>query len=83
MNLYVKSTFFFNSSTDAYQPRKVVIFGDPDNRDAVCTIPADKVKIICHDGDNICAGGVLVLAAHMNYQIDAQAGAEFIAEKVK
>lgn len=60
-----------------------MIFGDPDNGDAVGTIAADKVKVICHGGDNICAGGVLVLPPHLNYQIDAQTAAEFIASKVQ
>ncbi|KAJ4421070.1 hypothetical protein N0V82_003974 [Gnomoniopsis sp. IMI 355080] len=60
----------------------VVIFGDPNNGDPVGTIAADKVKIICHDGDNICDGGVLVLPPHLNYQIDAKTAADFIASKV-
>lgn len=60
-----------------------MIFGDPDNGDAVGSIPAGKVKIICHDGDNICAGGVIILPPHLNYQIDALTGAQFVASKVK
>lgn len=64
------------------QVAAVVIFGDPDNGDPVGTIAADKVQVICHDGDNICAGGVLILPPHLNYQIDAKAAADFIASKV-
>lgn len=60
-----------------------MIFGDPDNGDAVGSIPADKVNVICHKGDNICAGGVIVLPPHLNYQIDAQTAAEFVASKVQ
>lgn len=60
-----------------------MIFGDPDNGNAVGTIAPDKVKVICHDGDKICAGTVIVTPSHLNYQIDAQTAAEFIASKVK
>ena len=56
----------------------VVIFGDPDNGDAVGKIPASKVKIICHVGDNICQGGALILAPHLTYGQDAQAAAAFV-----
>lgn len=49
-------TFFFS----------VVIFGDPNDGDAVGSIPAENVKVICHDGDNICDGGFIVLAPHLN-----------------
>lgn len=43
----------------------VVIFGDPDDGHPVGSIPASKVDIICHSGDNICAGGDLVLPTHL------------------
>lgn len=62
--------------------RVVLIYGDPDDGDPVGSIPSSKVKIICHEGDNICEGGILVLPPHTNYQIDANAGAQFIASKV-
>lgn len=42
-----------------------MIFGDPDDGDAVGSIPAAKVDVICHDGDNICDGGIIVLPAHL------------------
>lgn len=61
---------------------EVLIYGDPDDGDPVGSIPSSKVKIICHEGDNICEGGILVLPPHTNYQIDANAGAQFIASKV-
>ncbi|KAL1866040.1 hypothetical protein Daus18300_006941 [Diaporthe australafricana] len=64
------------------QVAAVLIYGDPNDGDPVGSIPSSKVKIICHDGDNICQGGILVLPPHTNYQIDANAGAQFIASKV-
>ncbi|KAH8671961.1 carbohydrate esterase family 5 protein [Tricladium varicosporioides] len=45
----------------------VVIFGDPDNGQAVGSIPAAKTKVICHATDNICMGGSTILAAHLTY----------------
>lgn len=33
--------------------RVVLIYGDPNDGDPVGTIPSSKVKIICHEGDNI------------------------------
>lgn len=39
---------------------------------------ADKTKIICHAGDNICQGGALVLAPHLTYSQDAGAAAQFV-----
>lgn len=49
----------------------VVIFGDPDDGDAVGSISADRVKVICHDGDNICDGGIIVLPAHLNVRFSS------------
>lgn len=60
----------------------VLVFGDPKNGDPVGNIPAEKVKIICNEGDNICEGGVLILDAH-NYQARAGEGAEFVAPLVQ
>ncbi|TGO73850.1 hypothetical protein BELL_0326g00050 [Botrytis elliptica] len=55
-----------------------VIFGDPDNGDAVQGVSADKTDIICHAGDNICQGGSLILMAHLTYGMDATAAAAFV-----
>ncbi|TGO30073.1 hypothetical protein BPAE_0008g00650 [Botrytis paeoniae] len=55
-----------------------VIFGDPDNGDAVQGVSADKTDIICHAGDNICQGGSLILMAHLTYGMDTTAAAAFV-----
>ncbi|ESK97883.1 cutinase [Moniliophthora roreri MCA 2997] len=60
----------------------VVIFGDPKSDQAVTGIPSSNVKIICHDGDNICEGGFIVTSQHTNYQQDAPAAAQFVLSKV-
>ncbi|THV46413.1 hypothetical protein BGAL_0388g00050 [Botrytis galanthina] len=55
-----------------------VIFGDPDNGDAVQGVSADRTDIICHAGDNICQGGSLILMAHLTYGMDTTAAAAFV-----
>jgi cutinase len=60
----------------------VVIFGDPDNGQAVGGVPSSKVDVICHVGDDICLGGDLVLEPHLTYGVDTPAAAAFIASKV-
>ncbi|KAJ7715099.1 cutinase [Mycena olivaceomarginata] len=62
--------------------KAAVIFGDPDNGDAVQGVPASRTDVICHIGDNICAHGDLVLLPHLTYGRDTTAAAAFIASKV-
>ncbi|KAJ7368799.1 cutinase [Mycena albidolilacea] len=59
-----------------------VIFGDPDNGAAVDGVSAANTKIVCHNGDNICAHGDLILPPHLTYGQDAKSAAAFIASKV-
>jgi len=66
-----------SASTAAFV-NSVVIFGDPDASQPVASIPASKVKIICHPGDNICQGGDLILPAHITYAVDAGSAAAFV-----
>ncbi|KAM0815334.1 putative Cutinase [Seiridium cardinale] len=56
-----------------------VIFGDPDNGDAVQGVSSANTKVICHTGDNICQGGDLILAPHLTYGQDANTAASFVA----
>ncbi|PQE15609.1 cutinase protein [Rutstroemia sp. NJR-2017a BBW] len=55
-----------------------VIFGDPDNGQAVQGIAASKTDIICHFGDNICQGGSMILYPHLTYGMDVGSAASFI-----
>jgi len=59
----------------------VVIFGDPDNGTAVSGIDASKVLIICHTGDDICAGGDLILEPHLTYSENAGQAATFVVQQ--
>ncbi|KAK1992715.1 cutinase [Colletotrichum falcatum] len=61
----------------------VLIFGDPFDGQPVGLIPSSKVKIICHEGDNICDGGILITADHRNYEEDAIPAAAFVAGLVQ
>ncbi|KAF2727749.1 carbohydrate esterase family 5 protein [Polyplosphaeria fusca] len=55
-----------------------VIFGDPNNGQAVGALPAAKTKVFCNDGDNICEGGNLILRPHLTYSDDAGDAAAFV-----
>ena len=44
----------------------VVLFGDPNDGSRVGTVDVAKVKVFCHEGDNICDGGILVTSDHRN-----------------
>ncbi|EFQ26957.1 cutinase [Colletotrichum graminicola] len=61
----------------------VLIFGDPFNGQPVGLVPASKVKVICHTGDNICEGGIIITAQHRNYEQDAILAAAFVAGLVQ
>jgi cutinase len=56
----------------------VVLFGDPRNGTAVPAVDAGRVFVACHEGDNICQGGDLILPAHLSYSSDAPAAAQFV-----
>ncbi|KAF5392780.1 hypothetical protein D9757_001019 [Collybiopsis confluens] len=70
------------SSAVAARINAVVIFGDPDDGQAVAQIPSSKVDVDCHTGDDICAGGDLVLEPHLTYGADTPAAAQFIVSKL-
>jgi hypothetical protein len=60
------------------QISSVVIFGDPDNGEAVQGVSASRTLVICHDGDNICEHGDLILLEHLTYAEDAGTAATFV-----
>ncbi|KAJ7717000.1 cutinase [Mycena metata] len=70
------------SASVAARINAVVIFGDPDNGQAVQRIPSSKVDVICHVGDDICLGGDLILVPHLTYSVDTPAAAAFVAARV-
>ena len=60
------------------QISSVVIFGDPDNGQEVQGVPSSKTLVVCHDGDNICQHGDLILLPHLTYAEDADTAAAFV-----
>ena len=70
------------SSGLAAKVQAAVLFGNPDNGQAVPNINNADVKTFCHAGDLICDGTAIVLPAHLTYGIDAPAAADFIASHV-
>ncbi|OAA36847.1 Cutinase [Metarhizium rileyi] len=62
--------------------KAVVIFGDPRSKEPVQGIDPSRVKIVCHDGDDICDGGVIITPVHLTYAVDADSSAAFVASKV-
>ncbi|KAF7878821.1 hypothetical protein EAF04_000024 [Stromatinia cepivora] len=59
----------------------VIMFGDPDNGQAVGTVPTSKVLSICHDQDIICTG-LGWFTTHLTYSEDAQTASDFIVNAV-
>ncbi|KAF2134104.1 carbohydrate esterase family 5 protein [Dothidotthia symphoricarpi CBS 119687] len=70
------------SADDATFVQSAVIFGDPDNGDAVGKVSAAKTKVICHTGDLICAGQSVILAPHLTYGTNADEAAAFVMSNV-
>jgi cutinase len=61
------------------QVSSVVIFGDPDDGEAVAGASAAKTLVVCHTGDNICQHGDLILVPHLTYSDAANTAAAFVA----
>lgn len=52
-----------------------------DSSQKVENVDADKVLVVCHEGDDICQFGDLVLLEHLTYARDADTAADFVASK--
>lgn len=83
LGISLKATLALGLRSCTLTPGPVMIFGDPNDGDAVGTVPKEKVTVICHDGDKICDGSLIVTPDHLNYQDDAKAAADIIAAKVQ
>ena len=59
-----------------------LIMADPNNGKPVGNVAAAQTKIICHTGDNICAGGSTILAPHLTYSQNATDAAAFVMKSV-
>lgn len=54
---------------------------DPDDGEPVAQIPASKVLVICHVGDDICLHGDLILPPHLDYSLNAVQAATFVVSE--
>ncbi|KAF5323813.1 hypothetical protein D9619_012987 [Psilocybe cf. subviscida] len=70
------------SSTNQKRVKAVVIFGDPDDGQSLPGGLNAVEKTFCHVGDDICAGGDLILTPHLTYGADTPAAATFIVGKL-
>ncbi|KAJ7367362.1 cutinase [Mycena albidolilacea] len=70
------------SSSVLSRIKAAVIFGDPDDGEAVQGVSSGNTDVICHIGDDICLHGDLILEPHLTYGIDTPAAAAFIAARV-
>jgi cutinase len=66
------------SAQDSAFVSSAVIFGDPDNGQAVGSVAAANTKVICATGDLICAGQAIILAPHLSYGQNANEAAKFV-----
>lgn len=48
-----------------------------DDGQAIPNVDSSKVDTYCHDGDNICQNGLLILPAHLTYAEDVSSAAQF------
>lgn len=62
--------------------KAVVVFGDPMSKQPVQGIDPSRVKIVCHEGDNICDAGPIITPQHITYAIDADSSAAFVVSKL-
>ncbi|KAJ7625736.1 cutinase [Roridomyces roridus] len=70
------------SSSVASRIKAAVTFGDPDNGQQVQGVASNNFDLICHVGDDICAGGDEILEPHLTYGMDTPAAAAFIVARV-
>jgi len=66
------------SAAETARITAAVIFGDPDDGQAIGSVPASRTDVICLPGDDICAGGDLVLPAHLSYEPLVPSAAAFV-----
>ncbi|KAG6899642.1 hypothetical protein C0993_008419 [Termitomyces sp. T159_Od127] len=70
------------SSSVQNRVRAAVVFGDPDNGQAFPGPIQAHELTFCAAGDDICAGGDLILPAHLSYGADAGQAASFVISQI-
>lgn len=54
---------------------KVVLFGDPDDGQAISNVDSSNVYTVCHSGDDICDDGDIITVYHLTYAENVAAAA--------
>lgn len=70
------------SDSRAHTVHSLTFYPLTDSTAAVANIDASKVLIICHDGDDICQFGDIILLQHLTYAENATAAANFVVEQL-
>ncbi|KIJ52489.1 carbohydrate esterase family 5 protein [Sphaerobolus stellatus SS14] len=70
------------SSSVQSRVNAVVMFGDPDDGQALPGVLNGRSLTFCATGDDICTGGQIIGAPHLSYGADAGAAASFVASHV-
>ncbi|KIJ33879.1 carbohydrate esterase family 5 protein [Sphaerobolus stellatus SS14] len=60
----------------------VVMFGDPDNGQALPEVLNSRKITFCATGDIICLGGQIITVFHLGYGANAAAAASFVVSKI-
>ncbi|KIJ33758.1 carbohydrate esterase family 5 protein [Sphaerobolus stellatus SS14] len=60
----------------------VVMFGDPDNGQALPGVLNSRKITFCATGDIICLGGQIITVFHLGYGANAAAAASFVVSKI-
>jgi cutinase len=68
------------------QLKGVVLFGytkNAQNKGQIPNFPADKLKVFCNEGDQVCTGSLVVAAPHFAYgQVAATEAPQFLEQKI-
>lgn len=62
-----------------------VTYGDTQKQqddEGIPGLAADRTHIICHDGDLVCEGTLVITGAHLGYENEAPEAVEFIVGKL-
>lgn len=78
---YSQGGFVVHKAASSLSPAAAVIFGDPQNGQAVANVPAAKLKEFCAQGDGVCGTPrtFQITSAHLSYGKNAAEAAAFIS----
>ncbi|KAL2880137.1 hypothetical protein SGCOL_004522 [Colletotrichum sp. CLE4] len=63
----------------------VITYGDTQNQQdkgQIPNFPKDKLKLICNEGDKVCAGTLEITPAHLDYERHVSEAVEYLTGKI-